>query len=84
MPAATIRQPQPLRGVKIIELGTLSAGPYAGGVFAQFGADVIKVETPGDGGVRAPPFELGIHAPAVLLVLARTKGKRHQRRLAVA
>jgi crotonobetainyl-CoA:carnitine CoA-transferase CaiB-like acyl-CoA transferase len=42
-------QPQPLRGVKVIELGTLIAGPYAGGLFAQFGAEVIKVESPGEG-----------------------------------
>lgn len=39
----------PLEGVKVIELGSLIAGPYAASVFAQFGADVIKVETPGEG-----------------------------------
>jgi crotonobetainyl-CoA:carnitine CoA-transferase CaiB-like acyl-CoA transferase len=40
---------QPLRGVKVLELGGLIAGPYATSLFAQFGADVIKVESPGDG-----------------------------------
>lgn len=39
----------PLNGVKIIEMGSLIAGPYAGSVLAQFGADVIKVEQPGIG-----------------------------------
>ena len=39
----------PLQGVKVIEMGTLIAGPYAASVLAQFGAEVIKIETPGDG-----------------------------------
>ena len=39
----------PLQGVKVIELGSLIAGPYAASLFAQFGADVIKIETPGEG-----------------------------------
>ena len=36
----------PLEGVRVIELGSLIAGPYAGALFAQFGADVIKIEPP--------------------------------------
>ena len=36
----------PMAGVKILELGSLIAGPYAASVFAQFGADVIKIEPP--------------------------------------
>ena len=39
----------PLAGVKVLELGTLIAGPFAARVLAEFGADVIKVEDP-DGG----------------------------------
>jgi crotonobetainyl-CoA:carnitine CoA-transferase CaiB-like acyl-CoA transferase len=39
----------PLEGVKVVELGTLIAGPYCASVLAQFGADVVKVESPGDG-----------------------------------
>jgi crotonobetainyl-CoA:carnitine CoA-transferase CaiB-like acyl-CoA transferase len=39
----------PLDGVKVLELGSLIAGPYAGSLFAQFGAEVIKVEPPGAG-----------------------------------
>ena len=39
----------PLEGVRVLELGSLIAGPYAASVLAQFGAEVIKVEPPGDG-----------------------------------
>ena len=45
----TLETPAPLRGVKVIELGGFIAGPYAASLFAQFGADVIKVEPPGEG-----------------------------------
>ena len=39
----------PLQDVKVIEIGTLIAGPYAAGLLAQFGANVIKIESPGSG-----------------------------------
>lgn len=39
----------PLQGLKVLELGTLIAGPYCGRLLAEFGADVVKVETPGEG-----------------------------------
>ena len=39
----------PLEGVKVVELGSLIAGPYAASVLGQFGAEVIKVEPPGEG-----------------------------------
>lgn len=40
---------QPLSGVKVIELGTLIAGPFAARLCAEFGAEVIKVESPEGG-----------------------------------
>ncbi|MGE8391215.1 CoA transferase [Pseudomonas sp. BIGb0427] len=40
---------KPLAGLKVIELGTLIAGPFASRICAEFGAEVIKVESP-DGG----------------------------------
>lgn len=40
---------KPLAGLKVVELGTLIAGPFASRICAEFGAEVIKVESP-DGG----------------------------------
>ena len=40
---------KPLEGVKVIELGQLIAGPFAGKMFAEFGAEVIKIEAPEGG-----------------------------------
>jgi formyl-CoA transferase len=37
---------RPLAGVKVLELGSLIAGPYASALLAQFGAEVIKIEPP--------------------------------------
>jgi formyl-CoA transferase len=36
----------PLQGVKVVEMGQLIAGPFAGKFFADFGAEVIKIEPP--------------------------------------
>ncbi len=34
----------PLNGIRVLEIGTLIAAPFAGRIFAEFGAEVIKVE----------------------------------------
>jgi crotonobetainyl-CoA:carnitine CoA-transferase CaiB-like acyl-CoA transferase len=39
----------PLDGVRVLELGHIIAGPSAGLLLADLGADVVKVERPGDG-----------------------------------
>ncbi len=39
----------PLQDLKVIELGSLIAGPFAARILAEFGAEVIKIESP-DGG----------------------------------
>src|SRR5690606_12293640 len=43
------RSAGPLAGVKVLELGTLIAGPFCSRILAEFGAEVIKIEAP-DGG----------------------------------
>jgi crotonobetainyl-CoA:carnitine CoA-transferase CaiB-like acyl-CoA transferase len=60
----------PLEGVRVVELGVWVAGPAAGGILADWGADVIKIEPPaGDPGRLfgrmlgldldvSPPFEM--------------------------
>lgn len=52
----------PLKGVRVIELARILAGPWAGQLLADLGADVIKVENP-DGGDDTrkwgPPFVTG-------------------------
>ncbi|WP_026691833.1 CaiB/BaiF CoA transferase family protein [Peribacillus kribbensis] len=40
---------KPLTGLKVLEMGQLIAGPSAGRLFAEFGAEVIKVENPTEG-----------------------------------
>src|SRR5690625_654555 len=40
---------RPLEGVRVIEMGQLIAGPFAGCLMGYFGAEVIKVEPPGGG-----------------------------------
>ena len=42
-------RPGALAGIKVLELGTLIAGPFCARMLGEFGADVIKIEAP-DGG----------------------------------
>jgi len=42
-------KPLPLQGIKVVELGTLIAGPFCARLLAEFGAEVIKIEPPGTG-----------------------------------
>ncbi|MFC5703900.1 CaiB/BaiF CoA transferase family protein [Cohnella faecalis] len=48
----------PLSGLRVLEFGQIAAGPFAGQLFADLGADVVKVERPdgGDGMREWPPF----------------------------
>ena len=48
----------PLSGVRVLEFGQIAAGPFAGSLLADLGADVVKVENPagGDGMRSWPPL----------------------------
>jgi crotonobetainyl-CoA:carnitine CoA-transferase CaiB-like acyl-CoA transferase len=43
---------KPLEGLRVIELGQLLAGPFAGSMLGYFGAEVIKIEPPGGDPIR--------------------------------
>jgi formyl-CoA transferase len=43
---AAIEPTRALEGVRVVEMGQLIAGPFAGKVLGEFGADVIKIEPP--------------------------------------
>jgi crotonobetainyl-CoA:carnitine CoA-transferase CaiB-like acyl-CoA transferase len=77
----------PLEGVRVIELGSLIAGPYAGSLLAQFGAEVIKVETPGEGdqlrhwrklhkGTSVWWYSLGRNKKSITVDLKKEKGQQ--------
>ena len=60
----------PMEGIKVVELGVWVAGPAAGGILADWGADVVKIEPPTGDPARtfgrmlgiedgvSPPFEM--------------------------
>jgi crotonobetainyl-CoA:carnitine CoA-transferase CaiB-like acyl-CoA transferase len=49
----------PLRGVKVMEVAAWAAGPMAGGILADWGADVIKIEPPDGDPYRALNIQPG-------------------------
>ena len=65
--------PKPLAGLRVLELARILAGPWAGQLLADLGADVIRIERIGGGEDRtvAPvgPDEVG----AMYLVMNRNK-----------
>ena len=84
--------PGPMDGVKVVELGVWVAGPAAGGILADWGADVIKIEPPAGDPARTfqrmlggdmpnnPPFELDNRSKrSIVLDLGTAEGPRDRR-----
>jgi len=78
----------PMEGIKVVELGVWVAGPAAGGILADWGADVIKIEPPDGDPARlfgrmigiedglSPPFEMDNRSKrSVVLDLATDDGR---------
>ncbi len=60
----------PLAGLKVVEMGQLIAGPFCGQLLGDMGADVVKLEPPGEGD---PMRQWGRGAPVWWEVIARNK-----------
>src|SRR5205823_7840561 len=78
----------PLTGVKVVELGVWVAGPAAGGILSDWGADVVKIEPPEGDPARTfakilggdlptnPPFELDNRGKrSIVLDLSTDEGR---------
>ncbi len=75
-PAPTTHGAGPLAGVRVVELGVWVAGPAIGGLMADWGADVVKVEPPSGDPMRAVFGALGIGEPRVPPFELDNRGKR--------
>ena len=66
----------PLEGIRVVELGVWVAGPAAGGILADWGADVVKVEPIGGDPGRMFQFMLGGDMPTNPVFDMDNRGKR--------
>jgi crotonobetainyl-CoA:carnitine CoA-transferase CaiB-like acyl-CoA transferase len=91
--AASLPARRPLDGIRVLEMGQLMAGPFAGTLLAYFGAEVIKLEPPGAGdpvrgwrtldqGTSLWWRSLGRNKRCVTLDLRQEAGRALARRLA--
>jgi len=78
-----------MQGIKVVEMGVWVAGPAAGGILADWGADVVKIEPPGVGDPGRtfarmlggdlpfnPPFEMDNRGKrSVIIDLGRSEGR---------
>ena len=64
----------PLAGLRVLDLGAILAGPYAGHLLAKLGADVIKVEPPEGDSFRVPGFGFNRGQRSLAINLRATAG----------
>ena len=69
---------RPLEGLRVIELGQLLAGPFAGTILGYFGAEVIKVEPPT--GDPHSPMARSAQRDVTVVPLAGAKQKKRDAR----
>ena len=74
----------PLAGIRVLDLGTFVAVPYAGALLAELGADVIKVEPPAGDPFRVSGFVFNRGMRSLAVNLQQPDGVRAFRRLAAA
>ncbi|NDG55568.1 MAG: CoA transferase, partial [Betaproteobacteria bacterium] len=58
--------PLPFAGIRVLDVASFIAAPVAATVFADYGADVIKVEPPGQGDPNRQTWELASYPKAGL------------------
>jgi crotonobetainyl-CoA:carnitine CoA-transferase CaiB-like acyl-CoA transferase len=78
--------PGPLQGTRVIDMSRILAGPWAGQLLADYGADVIKVERPGAGDdTRAwgPPWLQDAHGKETAEAAYFQSGNRNKRSITV-
>ncbi len=79
----------PLSGVRVLEMASVLAGPYAGVLLQKLGAEVIKVEVPDGGdpfrawsGAASPPFaQFNLGKQSIVVNLREEEGPEVIRRL---
>ena len=72
----------PLAGIRVLDMGTFVAGPYAGSLLAELGADVIKVEPPTGDPFRVAGFVYNRGMRSLAVDLRQPGGVRAFRKLA--
>ncbi|HEY7276663.1 MAG TPA: CoA transferase [Trebonia sp.] len=72
----------PLSGFRVLDMGTFVAGPYAGSLLAELGADVIKVEPPAGDPFRVSGFVFNRGMRSLSVNLQAPDGADALRRLA--
>jgi crotonobetainyl-CoA:carnitine CoA-transferase CaiB-like acyl-CoA transferase len=84
---------RPLKGLKVLEMGQLLAGPFCGSMLAGFGAEVIKIEKPKTGdplrvwrkmhkGTSLWWLSMGRNKKSITLDMTRPEGQEIARKLA--